>query len=556
MRRLTAGLALALAAAAVVLVTTSGASAAKATAPYPAAGLQCQEPGLSYLCADVGLSTTNYENEYVGHDEPSLLFYSNTRGAGNDNTYQMTLPTDPTAMPSQDGTGTSWNFQLHPAFWFGMALCDNQSFPQYDTTTCNPDTDANIYDSANPSDPHFIGHHPGTAFMEMQFYPPGWVTWPAGNSCDARYWCAALNIDSYLLNGATGAVGSCAATTGLEYVNFAFITRDGVPTGPPQPGDATNATYTPNSDTLFMRSGDRLAVRLHDTSAGFRVDISDLNTGQTGYMVASAANDFGHPLANGSDCAVPYTFHPMYSTSTVHTRVPWAAHSYNVAYSDEIGHFDYCTGAPDPGIFGSQCPAGYLEGGTDEAQEPTDGDDSYCFDGFWSSLVPVTGCLGTNVGFDGTSYAASAWPGNGNDANTPTPVKFLSPYINGNKYLKFSQVGFEADLPRIEVPDPNNPNLACDRTTGAGCVNPPPSDDPGGNPVAFYPIFTTGQVTGWVGQCGWREGGPSYGVTLNNFGGNSTAEYGPLEQSVYQASANTVSYRYNNFRSIRSNPCP
>jgi hypothetical protein len=33
--------------------------------------------------------------------------------------------------------------------------------------------------------------------MEMQFYPPGWVAWPPGVSCDPTYWCAALNIDSY-----------------------------------------------------------------------------------------------------------------------------------------------------------------------------------------------------------------------------------------------------------------------------------------------------------------------------------------------------------------------
>jgi hypothetical protein len=36
----------------------------------------------------------------------------------------------------------------------------------------------------------------------------------------------------------------------------------------------------------------------------------------------------------------PYAFHPMYATSSEHTRVPGAAHSYNVAFSDEIGHFE------------------------------------------------------------------------------------------------------------------------------------------------------------------------------------------------------------------------
>ena len=63
-------------------------------------------------------------------------------------------------------------------------------------------------------------------------------------------------------------------------------------------------------------------------------------------MVASAANDFAQVKFDptGSGCtAIPYNFHPMYSTSSPMTRVPWAAHTYNVAFSDEIGHFDYCS---------------------------------------------------------------------------------------------------------------------------------------------------------------------------------------------------------------------
>jgi hypothetical protein len=56
-------------------------------------------------------------------------------------------------------------------------------------------------------------------------------------------------------------------------------------------------------------------------------------------MVASAANGFGQIRfqPGGRSCMeVPYTFHPMYSTSG-------QAHGYNVVFSDEIGHFDFCT---------------------------------------------------------------------------------------------------------------------------------------------------------------------------------------------------------------------
>ena len=73
--------------------------------------------------------------------------------------------------------------------------------------------------------------------MELQFYPPGWVLWPPGNSCDATRWCAALNIDSLGLNMNTGQPNnnSCLETVGEETVNFAFITKNGTPLGPPGP---------------------------------------------------------------------------------------------------------------------------------------------------------------------------------------------------------------------------------------------------------------------------------------------------------------------------------
>jgi len=72
-----------------------------------------------------------YGGAYTGHDEPSVLFYSNTPGAGNSMTYQLTLPKDPPTLPTQNGTGGTFNFQLHPAFWFGMAMCDDQSSPTW-----------------------------------------------------------------------------------------------------------------------------------------------------------------------------------------------------------------------------------------------------------------------------------------------------------------------------------------------------------------------------------------------------------------------------------------
>src|SRR5260370_2765224 len=186
----------------------------------------------SFFCTEVNDSEAVFgENVYVGHDEPSNRFYSNVPGSGNRMRYQLTLPKDPS--PSLASTaGVGYNFQLHPAFWFGMAMCDTQSYPEQ-LTGCTPNSDTNIVDPAvSPA-------HPGTAFMEMQFYPPGWVSWPAGNSCDATKWCAALNIDSLSQDPVNGTQlnAACRAVTGVEYVNFAFITTSGVPqpNSPPNP---------------------------------------------------------------------------------------------------------------------------------------------------------------------------------------------------------------------------------------------------------------------------------------------------------------------------------
>jgi hypothetical protein len=62
-------------------------------------------------------------------------------------------------------------------------------------------------------------------------------------------------------------------------------------------------------------------------------------------MTASVANGFAQIVfdPDAKTCTSrPYACHPMYATSNEHTRVPWAAHSFNVAFSDEIGHYNYC----------------------------------------------------------------------------------------------------------------------------------------------------------------------------------------------------------------------
>jgi hypothetical protein len=518
-------------------------SARAATASTVHSHIDCS--GGAINCSEVWDSEAVFgEGKYIGHDEPSTLFYSNVPGSGNQMRYKLTLPKDPSPN-NPTMAGKSYNFELHPAFWFGMALCDTQSYPEQ-VSTCSPNSDTNIVD------PAISPKHPGTAFMEMQFYPPGWVKWPnIAGSCDSTHWCAALNIDSLSQNPVTGQSlnPTCAAVTGVEYVNFAFITKNGVPqpNSPPNPVNSTINTFTPDPNAdLFMNSGDNLSVTMHDTPVGLQIVINDLTTGQSGSMTTSKANGFGQVKFDptGTSCVnIPYSFHPMYSTSSEKTRVPWAAHSYNIAFSDETGHFDLCSQVSGPG---GVCTG--LEGIRND-QEPADNDDVACFPSSFSSLVKVRGCTNPaaiNQGFDGVPYQP-LWP-DGNTQLRPTPIQFSSPLTGASYNVNYSRSAFETDLPRIENP------AVCDRFTGIGCTLIPTTDDlgPSGGfqPAAFYPFFS---ITNSGGGCVWQEGNHIPG-SINDFHQNQ--QYGTLLNITYTTVGGGPTTRYNDFRQILSkNPC-
>lgn len=478
-------------------------------------------------------SHKDYEGGYVGHDEPSVLFYSDQAGSGNSNTWRLRLPHESAQLPTQDGTGGTWNFQLHPAIWFGMALCESQSYPN-PGIPCTPDSDSNIKDSSDPSSPNWVGNHVGTGFLELQLYPPGYVQQFTGFSCDATRWCASM-VTFGLSDSLTQRNNAdCLSRAGEEWANFAYLTKSGVPQGPPDP---LNFQFVgsgqPGPDVLYMNAGDEIAVSIHDSPAGLVTSIVDTTTGQSGSMTASIANGFAHPLfqPNATTCTEePYAFHPMYSTSNEHTRVPWAAHSYNVAFSDEIGHFEYCNKANVRG----NC----VNPGVNDPK--TDADDTFCFNPGASLFVQVGGCLNSEIDFDGASYLPD-WPGTLADPAQdrqvhPESFVFTSPQTNGENY---GRVAFEADLPAIES--------SCDFTTGAGCTNPPPG-------AAFYPLYsTTGRSA-----CGWQEGGTFIPGTTNTFGGSSASEYGSLLGLYYPPAPGFPAGTYfQDFRNILSgNPCP
>ena len=121
---------LVLAASAVPLSATSNATQAslRGKAAGPAGYDEPLCVSRSSLCID---AYDNPGDEYVGHDEPSIEYKSSVPGSGNDMTYTVTLPKDPTARPSPAAPAPTWNFQLRPTFWFGLTLCDTQSAPEF-----------------------------------------------------------------------------------------------------------------------------------------------------------------------------------------------------------------------------------------------------------------------------------------------------------------------------------------------------------------------------------------------------------------------------------------
>ena len=495
---------------------------------------------------------------YVGHDEPSVKFISNQPGSANTMTYVMKVATDPAAHPTANGSVVDYG-QLSVAPWFGLPMCDPESYPQ---NSCTPDSDTN---SGSPTNPAAAG----SAFMELQFYPPGYTPFVDSESCSPTKWCAAMTIDSL---ECTYGFATCN-TSCEEPVNFAYMQTNGVPTGPPSPQLSDVSTLMPNASTLMINSGDTVAVSISDPPQGFTTTVRDLTTGQTGYMTASAANGFMN--TNISDCSgTPHTFHAEYSTAKQQNGVPWAALEGGVLMEQEIGHGEVCNSVTNKDPYTAAYPGGQSysdpntydtcmggsEGPTAKGEGPcspstglcknatTQGAagpvacptnnpatgalcefaDGFCFaQGTRTVLVndvPTTAVSRTSecfanryqngdLDFDGQPYLPD-WP-NGSP-NYPTSFEYIGPFTGGGH--TYPQVQFETDIG-------GSSNL-CNVTTGAGCTAPPIS-------AKFYPFWSLGRA--WslgdhTAGCVWNFGNDQP-TTLTDFG--KDAQYGTPDLAYY-----------------------
>ena len=182
---------------AILVIGAFPAVAGAGVAPGPIGEIDCN--GLSPIqapahptaaCADPHGDWAGrfYEHgHYIGHDEPALRFISNAPGSGNDVTFVERLGRDPQALPttSNPGNDVTHYFELTVAPWLSLTVCDPNSTPML---PCTPESDKNAPRGSYPG--------AGAAFVELQFYPPGFAPFVDSISCDNTHWCSALTIDS------------------------------------------------------------------------------------------------------------------------------------------------------------------------------------------------------------------------------------------------------------------------------------------------------------------------------------------------------------------------
>jgi hypothetical protein len=475
--------------------------------------IQCADPRGS----DEGRFEEN--GHYIGHDEPSVRFLSSEPGSGANTTLTERLPVEPAALPTvrHPGRDVTHTFELTIAPWLSTDVCDPQSTPML---PCAPESDANAPNGSYPG--------AGAAFVELQFYPPGFAPFSDSISCDNTHWCSALTIDSL----ECAADGTCNPDC-TEPVNFAFIQNNGVPTGPPSPQLSDLTTLTPNSRTLLMNPGDVITVRMFNAKirGGHALEAkeTDLTTGRSGYMIASAANGFMN--TSPVDCSgTPFNFQPEYSSARAQNIIPWGIGPYMINDEFEVGHFEPCKSVSNPVIapgsdtYYTNCSGPYESSAEDPALEP---DDAPCYpfgDTHGGTAAPnlVTGCdvftdaIG-DLDWDGTPYYPD-WPDSVTPDRFPSTFLQLQPTTNGGH--RYPQIQFMTDASASEL------NTNCDLNSGAGCVLPPKG------PGNFYPYWTQARV---AGACVWEFGNMRNG---NAFGGD--AQYGSVGPGTIGAFAGPI----------------
>ena len=193
-----------------------------------------------------------------------------------------------------------------------------------------------------------------------------------------------------------------------------------------------------------------------------------------------------HPVPpNSTTCQVaPYAFHPEYSTANPRGNT-WSAHTYNVAMSDEIGHFENCLAARRGLQLRRARQPG--PGGLDE-----DDGNNFCVPGADSTLVKINGCFSDDEDWDGQSYRQRLArdrpePVRGQGASPDAGAVHEPAHATGRRTTRRSR-----SRPTCRASRPRTP-----RTTRRSATGPPArTASTRRNGAQFYPFFTTGTHDG------------------------------------------------------------
>ena len=199
-----------------------------------------------------------------------------------------------------------------------------------------------------------------------------------------------------------------------------------------------------------MSPGDRIRIHMHDTPAGLphRPDRPDHRPERLDDRVGRQRLR-PHPVH--ARTRPPASRRRTRSTRSTRPANPrgntWSAHTYNVAMSDEIGHFENCLQLDarrqlrEAGQLRTRARSTRTTATTSASPAPT------------RRWCKINGCFSGDEDFDGQSYR-NDWPGTNPNPSVdralhPSPVLFTSPLANGT--TNYSTIAFETDLPRIEA---------------------------------------------------------------------------------------------------------
>ncbi len=191
----------------------------------------------------------------VGHDEPSLSFYSDTPGSGGNVSWNATLPQDVGATQNQS--------DLYATAWFGLVVTDPAAYLDQ-------------------------------CYVEIQLYPD--FSWGDASTTVPGAWSGA--VVGWQIDPMTGAVDTCF---------YAQLLVNGVGPAPFQMTAGDNFVLN-----LTGWSGDSAGehVSIHDVTAGISTSVNLYNYSSGGFPLnpAYAANDVPDALLWGSGGQLPISF--------------------------------------------------------------------------------------------------------------------------------------------------------------------------------------------------------------------------------------------------------